>query len=99
MEARNDRIRSITAPNESTADEPAGGPAVATSIIYDFRDPLATIRADSEMLVRPGLSEVQIQRIARNVHGASVRMLELLEELQDQCRGMEAARDNATSSS
>jgi signal transduction histidine kinase len=60
---------------------------VAISLIHDFRNPLATIRASSEMLVRSGLSEPQIRRIARNVHGASLEMQELLEEFVAHCKG------------
>jgi hypothetical protein len=58
--------------------------APAASIIREVRDPLATIRAGAEVLVRSGLTELQIQRIARNVQEASIRMQELLEEFQDQ---------------
>ena len=61
-------------------------PAVAVSIVHQLREPLAAIRAGAEMLVRTGLSLAEMQRIARNVHGASVRMQELLEEFQDPSR-------------
>jgi signal transduction histidine kinase len=73
-----------------TAFEQKGPDAnVAISLIHDFRNPLATIRASSEMLVRSGLSEPQIRRIARNVHGASLEMQELLEAFVAHCRGAE----------
>jgi two-component system, NtrC family, sensor histidine kinase HydH len=65
-------------------------PDVAKSVIHDFRNPLATIRASSEILIRSGLSEPQIQRIARNVQGASIRMQELVEEFLDQYRGAQS---------
>ena len=60
--------------------------SAAVSIIHDLRNPLATIRASSEVLIRSGLSECQVRRIARNVHGASVRIEELLGEFLGQCR-------------
>ena len=77
----------------TTAEQMASIPEVAISVIHDFRNPLATIRASSEMLIQPGLSEPQIQRIARNVQGASIRMQELIEELLDQWRGAESERE------
>ena len=68
-------------------------PSAAASIIHDLRNPLATIRASSEVLIRSGLSESQVRRIARNVQGASVRIEELLEEFFGQCRGANRQRE------
>jgi len=67
--------------------------SAAASIIHDLRTPLSTIRASSEVLIRSGLSESQIRRIARNVQGASVRMEELLKEFLGQCRGAHSQRE------
>lgn len=69
--------------------------SVAVSIIHDLRNPLAAIRASSEVLIRSGLSECQVRRIARNVHGASVRIEELLGEFLGQCRGADRQRELA----
>jgi signal transduction histidine kinase len=66
--------------------------SAAVSIIHDLRNPLATIRASSEVLIRAGLSECQVRRIARNVHGASVRIEELVAEFL-QCRGANRHRE------
>jgi signal transduction histidine kinase len=57
-----------------------------SSIVHDLRNPLATIHGGAEMLVRSRLSQPQIDRIARNMYGASVRMRELLEEFLDRSR-------------
>jgi signal transduction histidine kinase len=53
------------------------------SIIHDFRNPLATIHASAEMLLRNRLSKPQVQRLAHHMYGASIRMQELLEEFLD----------------
>jgi len=63
-------------------------PAVSISILHDFRSPMATIRAASEMLMRASVSDPQIHRIARNVQGASARMQELIDDLFDQYIGV-----------
>ena len=68
-------------------------PSVAVSIIHDLRNPLSTILASSEVLIRSELSESQIRRIARNVQGASVRIEELLKEFLGQCRGANGQRE------
>jgi len=68
----------------TASEKPASIPAAAKSIIQDFRDPLATIRAGSEILIRSGLSEQQIQRIARNVRGASLSIQQLIEDFAAQ---------------
>ena len=60
------------------------------SIIHDLRNPLAAIQGSAEVLFRSGLSQPQIDRIARNIYSASVRMRELLEEFLD--RGRAATR-------
>jgi signal transduction histidine kinase len=69
--------------NVMTTERESMGSAssVAVSIIHDLRNPLPTIRASSEVLIRSGLSESQVRRIARNVQGVSVRMEELTDRL------------------
>ena len=67
----------------------AGQEEIIAPTIEDFRGPLAAIRAGTEVLIRAGLSGPQIQRVARNVHEASVQMLDLLDEVKD--RGFTAA--------
>lgn len=54
-------------------------PAIFNSILQEFRDPMATIRAASEMLMRASVFDPQIRRIARNVQGACGRMQQLLD--------------------
>ncbi len=56
---------------------------LATSIVHDLRNPLATIYGGSEMLMYSRLSETQIQRLAGNMHKASTRLQELLQDLLD----------------
>jgi signal transduction histidine kinase len=72
------------------------GPAVAfekttslsavSSIVHDLRNPLSAIHGGAELLVRSRLSQPQIDRIARHIYGASVRIRELLEEFLDRSR-------------
>lgn len=69
--------------------EPAGTLSGVVSIVHDLRNPLATIHGSAEMLAHSNLSQVQVQRIARNLYGASVRMREMLEEFLDRSRGVE----------
>jgi signal transduction histidine kinase len=66
-------------PEVSRFEETACLSAVS-SIIHDLRNPLTTIQASAEMLVKLSLSGPQVNRIARNVYSATVRMRELLEE-------------------
>lgn len=73
----------------SIASRPAGSISAVASIVHDLRNPLATIYGSAEILVRSGLSQPQVDRIARNMYNASVRMREMLEELLDQSRGAE----------
>jgi signal transduction histidine kinase len=44
----------------------------ATSLMHDFRNPLAAIHAAAELLIRVQLSETQTRRIAENLYGASL---------------------------
>ncbi len=55
--------------------------AFTVPVIHDLRNALATIRASSEILARSGLPAPQVQRLARNMQDASVRMQDLLAEV------------------
>jgi signal transduction histidine kinase len=68
------------------ASEETASLSAAVSIVHDLRNPLATIHGSAEMLVSSRLSQPQVQRIARNLYCASVRMRELLEEFFDRSR-------------
>jgi signal transduction histidine kinase len=56
------------------------------SFAHDLRNPLTTIHASAEMLVRSGLSPLQIHRLAQNMYCASVRIRELLDQCLDRRR-------------
>ena len=68
----------------TAAAEPARSHHVSVSILHDFRNPMATIRAASEILMRASASDPQIHRIAQNVHRASARIQELLDDFFNQ---------------
>ena len=57
------------------------------SIVHDLRNPLAAIHLGTEMLDGTELPAEQVQRLARNMHRASVRVQELLQDYLEQCRG------------
>ncbi len=71
------------------ASEPMNRFSTVASIVHDLRNPLATIHGSAEMLVDSRLSQAQVQRIARNVYCASLRMRELLAEFFDRSRSEE----------
>jgi signal transduction histidine kinase len=54
---------------------------LSTSIVHDFRNPLAAIYGGAEMLVDSELSEAQSKRLALNIYHASRRIQELLNDL------------------
>jgi len=56
---------------------------LATSIVHDLRNPLAAVYGGAEMLMYSHLSEAHIQRLARNMYKASLRIQELLQDLLD----------------
>jgi signal transduction histidine kinase len=60
---------------------------LATSIVHDLRNPLATIYGGAEMLLYAQLPEAQIQRLAGNMFGASQQIQVLLQDLLDVGRG------------
>jgi signal transduction histidine kinase len=70
--------------NDATIE--SGSSSAASSIVHDLRNPLATIHTGAELLVRTRLTQPQLDRIARNIFCAAVRMRELLEEFLDRSR-------------
>jgi signal transduction histidine kinase len=71
----------------TVADKPACSIPDIASIVHDLRNPLSAIHGSAQMLIGSELSELQIQRIARNLYGASVRLKELLDEFLNRYRG------------
>ncbi len=59
---------------------------LAMSVVHDLRNPLAAVYIGAEMLNQPGLSESEIRKLARNVHGAAQRIQQLLQDYVDLCR-------------
>src|SRR5580765_1476301 len=76
----------------TTITKPAGSLPEITSLVHDLRNPLSAIHVSAEVLIRSKLSRAQIQRIALNLHGASTRMKDLLDELLSRHRGTTAGR-------
>jgi signal transduction histidine kinase len=70
-----------------------GSIAEITSIIHDLRNPLSTIQCCAEALLNARLPEPQAARIARNLHGASIRLKELFDEFLTQHRETEHRAD------
>ena len=75
------------------ASKPTESVSAVASIVHDLRNPLATIHGSAEILVRSRLSQPQVDRIARNMYNASVRMREMLEQFLDQSRAAEEVRE------
>lgn len=82
----------VTIAPERSGSIPA---AVAIAIVHDLRNPLSAIHGCAEMLIDSGLSKDQVHRIAQNMHGASVRMRELLEEFLERCRETKQRRESS----
>ncbi|HEY2842147.1 MAG TPA: HAMP domain-containing sensor histidine kinase [Bryobacteraceae bacterium] len=80
---------------ESIAPEQTGALSAFSSIVHDLRNPLAAIQGSAEMLVGSRLSQPQVDRIARTVYCASVRMRELLEEFLDRSRSAEKEMESS----
>lgn len=59
---------------------------LATIVVHDLRNPLASIYAGAEMLVDNELSPSQIKRLAHNMYHASRGVLEILQELLSAAR-------------
>jgi len=54
--------------------------ALARTLVNDLRSPLAAVRVGAELLIRPDLSQLQSQRVARNVLVAEARLEEILSD-------------------
>ena len=76
-------------------NEQAGSIHEITSIVHDLRNPLSTIHGSAEILFGSRLSEPQVQRVARNLYGASVRMKELLDEFLNRYKGTEGGVESS----
>jgi signal transduction histidine kinase len=80
---------------ETIAPEQTGALSAFSSMVHDLRNPLAAIQGSAEMLVGARLSQPQVDRIARTVYCASVRMRELLEEFLDRSRSGEKEMESS----
>jgi len=68
------------------ASNQAASVSEVESFAHDLRNPLAAIHVSAEMLVRSSLTQPQVNRIARNMYCASVRIRELVEQCLDRGR-------------
>ncbi|MFL6465663.1 MAG: ATP-binding protein [Bryobacteraceae bacterium] len=59
---------------------------LATTVVHDLRNPLASIYAGAEMLAENDLPATQVKRLARNMYQASHGLLKVLQELLDASR-------------
>jgi signal transduction histidine kinase len=57
------------------------------SIVHDLRSPLAAICGGAEMLMDADLTPAHVKRLAGNIHRASRRLQELLQDLLNVSRG------------
>lgn len=80
---------------DTIAPEQTGALSAFSCIVHDLRNPLAAIQGSAEMLVGTHLSQPQVDRIARTVYSASVRMRELLEEFLDRSRSGEKEMESS----
>ena len=74
----------VDLPNETTLA------TLAMSVVHDLRNPLAAIHSGAEILNGSQLPEQQVQRLARNMYNASLRIQELLQDYVDLCRTRES---------
>ena len=56
---------------------------LSSSLVHDLRNPLAAIYAGSEMLAEGNLEPARVQRLAVNIHRASLQIKTMLDELLD----------------
>ena len=59
----------------------------SASILHDLRNPVGTVYAAAEMLMRQDTTPNQVKRLATNVHRAAGRMRELLTDLTSVIHG------------
>ena len=76
----------IALPAAAKAADSTSSTALA---VHDLRNLMATIQAGSELLMRSGIPDPGLVRLARNVHGASLRMHEAMEQFLEilRCAG------------
>lgn len=60
---------------------------LSSSLVHDLRNPLAAIYAGSEMLADGDLTPQRVQRLATNIHRASLQIKTMLDELLEVGRG------------
>ena len=60
---------------------------LSSSLVHDLRNPLAAIYAGSEMLAEGDLTPARVQRLAVNIHRASLQIKTMLDELLEVRRG------------
>jgi signal transduction histidine kinase len=60
---------------------------LSSSLVHDLRNPLAAIYAGSEMLAEGDLTPARVQRLATNIHRASLQIKTMLDELLEVRRG------------
>jgi signal transduction histidine kinase len=75
-------LRSARVPDSTSALE-----WLSTSIVHDFRNPVAAICAAAEMLKELDVGPAQVQRLATNIFRAAGRMRELLADLNSVVHG------------
>lgn len=67
---------------------------LATFVVHDLRNPLASLYAGAEMLVDNDLPPQQIKRLARNMYQASRGMMEILGDLRSAARNKSQAAES-----
>jgi signal transduction histidine kinase len=75
-------------PRQTEEEQPGSIPEI-TSIVHDLRNPLSTIHGIAEILIDSSLSKPQVQRVARHLFGASVRIKDLIDEFLNRYKGAE----------
>ncbi|MGA3023390.1 MAG: HAMP domain-containing sensor histidine kinase [Bryobacteraceae bacterium] len=60
---------------------------LSSSLVHDLRNPLAAIYAGSEMLAEGDLTPARVQRLATNIHRASLQIKTMLDELLEVRQG------------
>jgi signal transduction histidine kinase len=79
----------MAALSRDTATEQTNSPFLYAAMIHDLRNPLAAIHTGAEMLIGSRLSDPEVDRLARNMYCASVRMREMLEDFLERSREAE----------
>lgn len=69
---------------------------LSSSLVHDLRNPLAAIYAGSEMLAEGDLTPARVQRLATNIHRASMQIKSMLDELLEVRRGGHGEVENCS---